>query len=55
MSLLDDTDSLRSCQLDIHDGVNSVSTLTEDSAHQYSPAQIQRQIQQTNEARQQID
>lgn len=51
MSPLDDTDVFRSCDFDVHDGVNSVFTFAEDSVHRYSRAQIQR----AKDARQRID
>lgn len=50
MSPLDDTDVFRSCDFDVHHGVNSVFTFAEDSVHRYSRAQIQR----AKDARQRI-
>ena len=42
MSRLHTVDSFRSGQVEIHEGVNAVSTLTENSVYQYSRVQTQR-------------
>lgn len=50
MPLLDSLESFRSYQVENHEGVNSVPTLSENSIYQYSRTQTQR----ANEARQRI-